>query len=246
MPEMYIEICGWDKFQHYKKRNPPWVKLYAQILDDDDFDCLPDDSKLLFFCLLPFAARRDNKIKLDFRWLQKKLPITTTITKETLQPLINAGFIACYQGDSVVLSSSTQDATPETETETETETERYSQTSDELRRATFLLSEIQKRKPDFKKPNLQKWAAHVDRMIHLDKRSPERIKAVIQWCQQDAPKEDSGFGWQDNILSTAKLRQQFDKLELAMQRESKSNVVPLDKGLDGLTPRDRALAEMEK
>ena len=34
----YIEICEWDRFQHYKKRNPPWVKLYSKLLDDDEFD----------------------------------------------------------------------------------------------------------------------------------------------------------------------------------------------------------------
>ncbi len=92
---------------------------------------------------------------------------------------------------------------------------KYSQNSNEFRLATLLLSEVQKRKPDFKKPNLQKWAVHVDRMIRLDNRKPERIEAVIRWCQADNG-NGRWSGWQDNILSTAKLRQQFDKLELAM------------------------------
>lgn len=119
----YIQICEWDKFQHYKKRNPPWVKLYAKILDDDDFDCLPDDSKLLFFCLLPFASRRNNKVRLDFKWLQKKMPIEKTISNKTLQPLIDAGFIEVYQDDSIMIDDCAQDATPETEAEKETKTE---------------------------------------------------------------------------------------------------------------------------
>ncbi len=127
----YIEICEWNKFQHYKKRNPPWIKLYASILDDDDFDCLQDDSKLLFFCLLPFASRRNNKMLIDFPWLQKKLPINKKITQKTLQPLVNAGFIACYQDDSNVIAPCKQDAMPEkrrdrAKTETETETEHLS------------------------------------------------------------------------------------------------------------------------
>ena len=96
----YIEICEWDTFQHYKKRNPPWVKLYVKLLDDDDFCLLPDDSKLLFLCLLPFASRRKNKIRLHFPWLQKKLPIDKVITMDTLQPLIDADFIKCYHDDS--------------------------------------------------------------------------------------------------------------------------------------------------
>jgi hypothetical protein len=80
----------------------------------------------------------------------------------------------------------------------------------------LLFEEMTKRKPDHKKPNLQKWAKHIDYMIRLDERKPERIEAVIRWCQQDAPKGGNGFGWQNNILSTRKLREKFDKLELDM------------------------------
>ena len=109
----YIEIVNWKVFQHYKQRNPPWIKLYNTPLDDDDFDCLPDDSKLLFFCLLMFASRRDNKINLDFAWLQKKLPIRKKIKQRMLQPLIDVGFIACKHNDSTMIAGCKQDAMPE-------------------------------------------------------------------------------------------------------------------------------------
>jgi len=89
------------------------------------------------------------------------------------------------------------------------------QTQTDLKDTSYLLSkllfdEIIRRKPDFKKPNLQVWAKHITRMVHLDKRTPERIEAVIRWCQTDP-------FWQNNILSTQKLRQQFDALELKMR-----------------------------
>lgn len=83
----------------------------------------------------------------------------------------------------------------------------FCQTSDEVRLSELLFSLILERKPDFKTPNSQLWAKHVDRMIRLDKRLPEQIEAVIHWCQKD------DF-WQNNILSTEKLRKQFDQLEL--------------------------------
>ena len=69
---------------------------------------------------------------------------------------------------------------------------------------------ILSRKPDFKKPDLQKWASYIDNMLRLDKRTPEAIEAVIRWCQAD------DF-WCNNILSTAKLRKQFDQLDLKRQ-----------------------------
>ena len=33
----WIVVRNWDKFQHYKKRNPTWIKLYTSIGSDDDF-----------------------------------------------------------------------------------------------------------------------------------------------------------------------------------------------------------------
>lgn len=84
--------------------------------------------------------------------------------------------------------------------------------SDEFRLSGFLLGLIKERKPDFKVPNLQKWALHIDRMIRIDKRDPDRIRAVIEWSQWD------DF-WQNNILSTEKLRAQFDKLEMKMVKD---------------------------
>lgn len=123
----YISVAEWNKFQHYKHRNPPWVKLYSWFLDDDEFDCMPDASKLLFFCLLSFASRKNNKIKLNFRWLQKKLPIDEPITMDTLQPLMDAGFIEQYTDASKPLAEREQDAIPDKEIKTEREKEQSKQ-----------------------------------------------------------------------------------------------------------------------
>lgn len=92
----------------------------------------------------------------------------------------------------------------------------YSPNSVEFRLSLFLLSLIRERKPDFKHPDLQKWCVHINRMIHRDNRAIENIEAVIRWSQDD------DF-WQNNILSTEKLRKQFDKLELKMNRKGKPN-----------------------
>jgi len=106
-----------------------------------------------------------------------------------------------------------------------------------LRLAELLLSEIRRRKPDYRKPDLKAWAKHIDLMIRRDKRNPERIREVIEWCQLD------DF-WQSNILSTEKLRKQFDKLEMDMEkRPGRQAVAPPQRGLDGLTARQRALKE---
>jgi hypothetical protein len=80
-----------------------------------------------------------------------------------------------------------------------------------LRLSELLLELIVQRKPDLRRPNLDRWARDMDRLIRLDGRTPERIEAVIRFCQRDP-------FWQNNILSAATLRRQFDRLELLMQQ----------------------------
>lgn len=93
----------------------------------------------------------------------------------------------------------------------------YVETSNEFRLSKLLLDLITERKPDYKKPDLQKWAVHIGCMIRLDKRNPKIIEEVIRWCQADVD------FWQDNILSTEKLRKQFDQLELKMAKSTKDD-----------------------
>ncbi|HLB73126.1 MAG TPA: helix-turn-helix domain-containing protein [Sedimentisphaerales bacterium] len=123
--------------------------------------------------------------------------------------------------------------------------ESLKRTSDSVRLAEFLLSEIRRRKPDFRKPDLEAWSKHIDRMLRIDKRTPERIEAVVRWTQQDIG-DGGGFGWANNILSAAKLREKFDRLELDMQkRPGLPTAEPVKRGADGLTPRERALKELQ-
>ena len=96
----------------------------------------------------------------------------------------------------------------------------YVEGSDELRLATLLLKEIQRNKAErnlspFKQPNLQRWAREIDLMIRKDGRKPERIQEVILWCQR------SSFWWK-NILSTGKLKDQFERLEAEMEEKKTS------------------------
>jgi hypothetical protein len=80
----------------------------------------------------------------------------------------------------------------------------------EVRLSEFLFEKILSRNPNHKKPNIQTWAKDIDQMIRLDKRTPEDIGRVIEWCQNDP-------FWQNNVLSAEKLRTQFDQLWLKMK-----------------------------
>lgn len=81
--------------------------------------------------------------------------------------------------------------------------------STEIRLSQLLLSKIKGRNPDHKTPDTQKWAKQIDFMIRLDGRDPQKIANIIGWCQTD------DF-WQNNILSTSKLRKHYDALSAKM------------------------------
>ena len=77
-----------------------------------------------------------------------------------------------------------------------------------------LISSMQKNDPRAKIPkNISLWITHMERIMRVDKRTPEEISKVISWCQSDK-------FWKTNILSTSKLREQFPKLYLKMTTES--------------------------
>ena len=89
----------------------------------------------------------------------------------------------------------------------------YSQNSDEFRLSGLLLNLILERNREHKKPDLQKWAWYIDKMIRSDSRKADDIEAVIKWSQTDR-------FWQNNIISTQKLRDKFDQLKMKMESEN--------------------------
>lgn len=77
----------------------------------------------------------------------------------------------------------------------------------------LLFEIIKKTKPNFREPNIEKWSREIDKMIRVDKISPQRIQTIIEWL----PTNDF---WKVNILSPEKLRLQFDKLELIFAQDA--------------------------
>jgi hypothetical protein len=42
-----MKIKNWDRFQHYKHRSPPWIRLYRSLLDDPEFQSLSEGAQAL-------------------------------------------------------------------------------------------------------------------------------------------------------------------------------------------------------
>jgi hypothetical protein len=99
--------------------------------------------------------------------------------------------------------------------------------------ATLLLTERRKADTVFmvgkEKAAVHRWATDIEKLIRLDKRTPEEIRAVILWCQ--AP----GCFWASNVLSGSKLREKFDTL-LGQSKMRSSGQKKMQFGFDTFDP----------
>lgn len=108
---------NWTTFQHYKDRNPPWIKLHRDLLIDKEFMRLPLASKALAPLLWLLASESVSGVfDADFDELEFRLRISQKELSEGLKPLIYNGF---FLDATTMLAPCLQDAIPETERETE-------------------------------------------------------------------------------------------------------------------------------
>lgn len=117
---MGLRVKNWTKFQHYKDRCPPWIKLATDTFQNYDFSRLSDGSKLLAICCWTIASRsKDGSVPDDFVYIKAVGCLGDMVKEKHLAELISKGFLE----RSNLLASCGQNACSETEGETETETE---------------------------------------------------------------------------------------------------------------------------
>lgn len=113
---MRLTPKNWQKFQHYKDRSPPWIKLHREILDDREFMLLPIASKALAPLLWLLASESADG---TFDASDAELIFRLRVTQKDLtglRPLIDKGFFTVASG---ALAERKQVARPEGEGEAE-------------------------------------------------------------------------------------------------------------------------------
>ena len=103
-------------------------------------------------------------------------------------------------------------------------------TDEDLTAAQYILSKIIQLKPNFKKPNLDKWADQIRIIREQDGKTHREMCELFKWANKDA-------FWQANILSPKKLRSKWDALEI----KSKGTTSPT--GKKTLDPNDTSWAD---
>ena len=97
----YLSVKNLDRYQHYKDRDPKWIKLYYSILDDEGFMVLDETLRCRYMTCLIIASRTENKIPHDPTYLKKVMRLDKA---PNLQPLIDSGFLV-YHPSSECLDS---------------------------------------------------------------------------------------------------------------------------------------------
>lgn len=88
-----MRIRNWESFQHYKDRNPPWIKLHRSLLDDAEFFALSIDSRAYLPMLWLLAAQDDGHIPdnpIETAW---RLRVEESTMQAAYQELYDAQFI---------------------------------------------------------------------------------------------------------------------------------------------------------
>jgi len=104
----YLRIKNWHEFQHYKDRNPPWIKLHCSLLNDYEFGRLQDACKAHLILIWLFAStQKDGLVPADPVFLKKKLGLQR---EPDLKLFINHGLLIPEQSASKALADCKQDA----------------------------------------------------------------------------------------------------------------------------------------
>mgnify|MGYP000417966785 CR=1 FL=1 len=120
---MILAPKNWEKFQHYKDRCPPWIKLHRDLLNDRAFMSLPTASKALAPLMWMLASESKSHTG-EFDGSTEELEFRLRISAKDIElgrkSLIDKGFFFVA---SVVLADCQQHAIPEGEREGEGERE---------------------------------------------------------------------------------------------------------------------------
>jgi hypothetical protein len=109
MSDPTISLVRWDEMQHYRDRDPPWIKLYRDTLTSEGWMLGDDHTKLVMCALMLIAARYKNAIpaKTEVIKAMAHLKMSEKDVAESLAKLVELKFIEIHglNGSSGLISS---------------------------------------------------------------------------------------------------------------------------------------------
>lgn len=115
---MSYKVKDWNKFQHFKDRKPPWIKLYRDILDDMEWHELDPVAAKALVAIWLIASENDGKLP-----EVKKLAFRLRVSEKQAISIVSQLSHWLLQDDITMISDGYQSDSLEKERETETEKE---------------------------------------------------------------------------------------------------------------------------
>lgn len=119
----YFKVTNWDEYQHYKDRNPPWIKLHFSLLSSPDWVMLSDRSRVLAIACMLLASRNRGLVPNDPKYLRR---VAYLNSDADFTQLLETGFLSMLADASTCKQTQAKDTQEERREETETEESRDS------------------------------------------------------------------------------------------------------------------------
>ena len=95
---MRVKIKNWDEFQHYKQRNPPWVKLYNDMVRGETWVSSSDKDRLIMLVSLMVGSMGKNHGEIPSEEYMQRVAYMTK--RPDFQPLVESGWFEKIDDDS--------------------------------------------------------------------------------------------------------------------------------------------------
>lgn len=103
-----FQIKNWAKFQHYRYRKPPWIRLYRDLLEDPEFHAISPLAAKCLIMLWLIASETEGYLPAS-----KLLAFRLRISENEISSIISELSHFVYQRASTALARGYQHATPE-------------------------------------------------------------------------------------------------------------------------------------
>lgn len=93
-----ISVNRWDDYQHYRERDPPWIKLYRDVLTSEPWVLGTDASRLVQIGILLLAARYKNEIPYNLQLMKRicSLDCEEAVIKSAIEFLSEMKFLKIH------------------------------------------------------------------------------------------------------------------------------------------------------
>jgi hypothetical protein len=88
----WLVVERWEDFQHYKDRDPKWIKCYSRLMHDDEYLMLSGHRRAVLHGVWLEYASSSCQLRLDPKSLSSRLHLR--VTSSDLKALVDAGWIS--------------------------------------------------------------------------------------------------------------------------------------------------------